>query len=825
VEVRMTVVEGPRIGLSTGGLAFVAEQGTNPADQTFIVSHEGQSGTLNWSASSAQNWLTITPSSGSLSVGGSGVVTVAVKSDDLADGEYPGTITVTAAGAGNSPQTLGVDLTVTTVYGSSISGRVRVAEVGLGGVTVTLNGPGGTLTAVTDESGWYSFVGLRDGSYTVGISGYPANTAFAVTEKAVNLGLNDDQSVNFAGGLLYTLTVSKNGQGTVTSDPAGIAIGLSGTSDTGVFPSGTGVTLTAAPYSEWQVAAWGGACDGVSSTSSSCLITMDGDKTASVTFEEVPQGVRVFGTVYYSTTPLSEVVVELGRGTTWPFDWFAATTSDGNGEYEFPGIPPGSYWLKMNGLGGEFFDEYSYWSLEVAEADVQRDLYMPKVIDLLSPPDASSDVGTQPTLTWESNPEAETYSVFVYRTDPWSEVETRSINATSHTVSANLTPGRNYTWWVEGYDSGNRHVATSRNNFQFTVSEGPLPDLTIQDPEHWLMAEGPLLGTYIYLYMGSWFKNIGEGGDLTEGFQLEYSLRTTPTPGPGVHSWSGPPQIQTVDEGGWYRDERGHYCLPLSTPIGSYYTVVTVDAGYEVGESDESNNWAASTGTLSVTRDFEAKDAAVSPASPTTADLITISGWLSTYQGTPCFNGEITWRLRLDGATIDTGTADYFELRQGAAFFNRSVLVERQVGPLSAGQHTAVLEVDYNDVVQESLETNNTSSVTFDVTVPTLPNPPSNLNVSIESGTNDTQLNWQDNSDNELGFRIERCTGVGSCSDYSEIATVGADVTFWEENYPVLQCNYYRVRAYNAAGNSGYSNVDYICGDVTSLLRDKEEQR
>lgn len=66
-------------------------------------------------------------------------------------------------------------------------------------------------------------------------------------------------------------------------------------------------------------------------------------------------------------------------------------------------------------------------------------------------------------------------------------------------------------------------------------------------------------------------------------------------------------------------------------------------------------------------------------------------------------------------------------------------------------------------------------------------------------------LTWSDNSSNESGFRIERATGAGA---YAEIATVGANVvSYVDTGLPNSTAFSYRVRAYNGAGNSGYSNV------------------
>jgi hypothetical protein len=65
-------------------------------------------------------------------------------------------------------------------------------------------------------------------------------------------------------------------------------------------------------------------------------------------------------------------------------------------------------------------------------------------------------------------------------------------------------------------------------------------------------------------------------------------------------------------------------------------------------------------------------------------------------------------------------------------------------------------------------------------------------------------LTWLDNSSNETGFKIERKTGSGGT--YSQIATVGAGVTSYDNTgLSAGTTYYYRVRANNAAGDSAYS--------------------
>ncbi|MBI5676548.1 MAG: S8 family serine peptidase [Nitrospirae bacterium] len=83
-------------------------------------------------------------------------------------------------------------------------------------------------------------------------------------------------------------------------------------------------------------------------------------------------------------------------------------------------------------------------------------------------------------------------------------------------------------------------------------------------------------------------------------------------------------------------------------------------------------------------------------------------------------------------------------------------------------------------------------------------NAPSGLNAAAASSST-INLTWADNSNNETGFRIERKAGDEGI--YSEIAAVGANVTGYNDaglNSSTLY--YYRIKAYNPAGSSSYSN-------------------
>ncbi|HQE92560.1 MAG TPA: DNRLRE domain-containing protein [Anaerolineae bacterium] len=85
------------------------------------------------------------------------------------------------------------------------------------------------------------------------------------------------------------------------------------------------------------------------------------------------------------------------------------------------------------------------------------------------------------------------------------------------------------------------------------------------------------------------------------------------------------------------------------------------------------------------------------------------------------------------------------------------------------------------------------------------PAAPSGLNAAAASSVQ-INLTWNDNSGDESGFKIER--SPNGSSDWQQITTVGANVTSHANSgLSSSTTYYYRVRAYNAYGDSGYSNT------------------
>jgi peptidyl-Asp metalloendopeptidase len=106
-----------------------------------------------------------------------------------------------------------------------------------------------------------------------------------------------------------------------------------------------------------------------------------------------------------------------------------------------------------------------------------------------------------------------------------------------------------------------------------------------------------------------------------------------------------------------------------------------------------------------------------------------------------------------------------------------------------------------------------TSSSTSPVE-PTTPTAPSSLFASATSSSSVT-IKWTDNSSDETGFKVERS---GNGVDFTLIATLGAGTTsFINSGLPASTLYYYRVRAYNSAGNSSYSNTVSVTTSTATI--------
>jgi hypothetical protein len=163
----------PAISRSPASLSASCDQGSNASNQSFEVANSG-GGTLSYSITNGgTSWLSCNPGSGT-STGESDTITVNYSTSGISAGTYFATITIAAAGATNSPQSLPVMLTVNAPSSppatsapssspaisrspASLSASCNQGSNASNQSFQVANSGGGTLSySITDDASWLS---------------------------------------------------------------------------------------------------------------------------------------------------------------------------------------------------------------------------------------------------------------------------------------------------------------------------------------------------------------------------------------------------------------------------------------------------------------------------------------------------------------------------------------------------------------------------------------------------------------------------------------------------------------------------------------------
>lgn len=182
----------PSLSVSPVVIGFSGQvKGAQPESKAITISNSG-GGTLNWTAavgyegSVGQTWLSIDKSSGS----GTGNINLVVNISGLGAGEHRGSITVSAAGAQNSPQTVSVILALVSTTGT-ITVKSNSAEA-----TYVVSGP----ESYTGAGIEWTKTEVPEGTYTVTFGKVPGK----VTPLPVSGVLAAEKTVTFEGA--YSLS-------------------------------------------------------------------------------------------------------------------------------------------------------------------------------------------------------------------------------------------------------------------------------------------------------------------------------------------------------------------------------------------------------------------------------------------------------------------------------------------------------------------------------------------------------------------------------------------------------------------------------------------
>jgi hypothetical protein len=147
----------PILSVTPASLSFTVKAGAaNPSAQTVTIKNTG-TGSMNWTASNKQGWLTLGTKSGTLAAGASATISVQPATAALAAGQFADTIAIAATGARNSPASVAVALAVqkaatTTTLKSSASPVAAGKPVTLT-ATPSTTGPKAPTGTVTFSDG------------------------------------------------------------------------------------------------------------------------------------------------------------------------------------------------------------------------------------------------------------------------------------------------------------------------------------------------------------------------------------------------------------------------------------------------------------------------------------------------------------------------------------------------------------------------------------------------------------------------------------------------------------------------------------------------
>ncbi len=181
----------PHLSVNPTSLTFAADfGGSSPAAQTFAVKNDGNSDTINWTASvvSGASWITVNPSSGTTGATEQSV-SVRVNPGNLSPNTYSGTIRVAATRNGNPIDGSPVDITITMTV------RAQVLDVTPTSLSFTAN-----------------FGGAAPASQAVTIKNSADTGSFSWTATALNnpawLSLNPNTGSAGPGGQTMNVTVN-----------------------------------------------------------------------------------------------------------------------------------------------------------------------------------------------------------------------------------------------------------------------------------------------------------------------------------------------------------------------------------------------------------------------------------------------------------------------------------------------------------------------------------------------------------------------------------------------------------------------------------------
>jgi predicted phage tail protein len=151
--------------------------------------------------------------------------------------------------------------------------------------------------------------------------------------------------------------------------------------------------------------------------------------------------------------------------------------------------------------------------------------------------------------------------------------------------------------------------------------------------------------------------------------------------------------------------------------------------------------------------------------------------------------------------TYVTGTSGWLTASLNGTTAPATLSIQATTGALAPGTYTA------NVAVTSNVAANSPQAVTVTFTVAPVPPPAAPTNLNANGQGNMIRVTWDDNSNNEQSFEVQRNT-TGANGPWTTIASLPANIVdYRDRNYVSGVTYWYRVLACNAGGCTS-SNVD-----------------
>lgn len=394
----------------------------------------------------------------------------------------------------------------------------------------------------------------------------------------------------------------------------------------------------------------------------------------------------------------------------------------------------------------------------VGESAYSQVLMVATAATSLTPPQAPSDLAAQVdsssriTLTWSDNSDDEAGFTLMSSLDGSSFEEIHATARNVHTYAhEGLTPDTTYYYYVIAYNGAGESEASAVVQAQ-TQAEPVAAPTPAED-----LAYSELTSNSVRL---TWT----DASDNEAGFRLE---RSQTDDFALVDAFTLDPNTTTYQDSNLLPDTR------------YYYRVVAFNAA---GDSAVSNG-------LEVLTPEE-----ILPLPAPTA--------LGVQDNTPT-TITLTWQ---DNSSNEEGFSITYSTNGGQTFTALDTTAADQTTYTHSGlaPETTYLYRVNAFLGQQTSDYSNTLAATTDPLPPVVPAAPSLLEATSILA-HSIVLTWQDNSDNEDGFRLERADDENFTA--ATPFDIAADETRYEDTGLLAETlYYYRIRAYNSAGDSPYSD-------------------